>query len=92
MEQRPHVNPSWVVRFLATGLNVAAAFLSGACKTEKEASAPPPPPVVTENNPRAWYITVNGMVVDARSRSRGLQEIAYENGLIPSISQQIKNP
>jgi hypothetical protein len=49
-------------------------------------------PSLMENNPRAWYIMVNGMVVDARSRSRGLQEIAYENGLIPSISQQIKNP
>jgi membrane fusion protein (multidrug efflux system) len=47
MEQRLHANPSWFLRFLATGICVAMAFLSPACETKKEASAPPPPPVVT---------------------------------------------
>jgi membrane fusion protein (multidrug efflux system) len=47
MKQRLHVNPSWLVRFITTGMIVATAFLPGACKSEKEAPAPPPPPRVT---------------------------------------------
>jgi membrane fusion protein (multidrug efflux system) len=42
MEQRFHANPSWPVRFLATGMILTVAFLPPACKSEKEASAPPP--------------------------------------------------
>jgi membrane fusion protein (multidrug efflux system) len=42
MAQRHHANPSWLLRFLATGIFVAMAFLSPACDTKKEASAPPP--------------------------------------------------
>jgi membrane fusion protein (multidrug efflux system) len=45
MEQRLHANPSWPVRFLAPGIFVAMAFLSPACESKKEASAPPPPVV-----------------------------------------------
>jgi membrane fusion protein (multidrug efflux system) len=41
MKQRLHANPSRLVRFLATSMLVAA-FLSGACKSEKEAPEPPP--------------------------------------------------
>ena len=47
MAQRLYANPSWRVRFLATGICVAMAFLSPACESKKEAPAPPPPPVVT---------------------------------------------
>lgn len=36
-------------------------------------------------NPMAWYITVNGLIVDARYVSRELQAIAYAKGLIPYI-------
>lgn len=38
-----------------------------------------------DRNPRAWYIMVNGLIVDARAMPREVQEIAYEKGLIPYI-------
>jgi hypothetical protein len=37
------------------------------------------------SDPLAWYITVQGAVVDAREMPREVQEIAYEKGLIPYI-------
>ena len=37
------------------------------------------------DNPLAWYITVNGMVVDARQMPREVQEIAHQKGLIPYL-------
>jgi len=47
MEHKLRANPSWLLRFLATAMVVATAFLLPACESKKEASAPPPPPVVT---------------------------------------------
>ena len=42
-------------------------------------------PSMLDDNPLAWYITVNGFIVDARSMPREVQELAYEKGLIPYI-------
>jgi hypothetical protein len=42
-------------------------------------------PSQVAENPMAWMISVNGMLVDARSLPREIQEIAYEKGLIPYI-------
>ena len=36
-------------------------------------------------NPMVWYIRVNGVIMDARHAPREIQEIAYENGVIPYI-------
>ena len=38
-----------------------------------------------DDNIMAWMIMVNGLIVDARSLPREIQEIAYEKGLIPYI-------
>lgn len=42
-------------------------------------------PSLMDNNPMAWMIMVNGLVVDVRSQPRDIQEIAYAKGLIPYI-------
>jgi Domain of unknown function (DUF6398)/Plasmid pRiA4b ORF-3-like protein len=42
-------------------------------------------PSLLDNNPMAWFITVNGFIFDARSAPREIQEIAYAKGLIPYI-------
>jgi tetratricopeptide (TPR) repeat protein len=42
-------------------------------------------PSLMEQNPMAWMIQVNGMVVDARSMPREIQEVAYQKGLIPFL-------
>ena len=42
-------------------------------------------PSLMDQNPMAWMITVNGLIVDARQVPRHIQEEAYRKGLIPYI-------
>ena len=42
-------------------------------------------PSQMEQNPMAWLIMVNGLIVDARQMPLAVQEAAYEKGLIPYI-------
>jgi hypothetical protein len=37
------------------------------------------------DNPMAWMIMVDGMLMDARQAPRAIQEVAYEQGIIPYI-------
>ncbi|WP_287126680.1 DUF6398 domain-containing protein [Desulfobacter sp.] len=41
-----------------------------------------------ENNPLAWMIQINGFIVDVRTQSKEIQEIAYEKGLIPYMPEK----
>jgi hypothetical protein len=38
-----------------------------------------------DRNPMAWYIMVNGFIVDARSMPLAVQQVAFEKRLIPYI-------
>ncbi len=38
-----------------------------------------------DSNPMAWYVMVNGFVMDARTAPREIQEEAFAKGLIPYI-------
>ncbi len=38
-----------------------------------------------DSNPMAWYIMVDGMILDARRLNRDIQVVAYNKGLIPYI-------
>lgn len=42
-------------------------------------------PSMIDKNPMIWMITVNGLIVDARSAPRAIQEQAYRLGVIPYI-------
>lgn len=42
-------------------------------------------PSQMERNPKAWWISINGLVVDVRSQPKEIQEIAYKKGLIPYL-------
>jgi hypothetical protein len=42
-------------------------------------------PSVMNENPLAWMIMVDGLIVDARTLPLEIQKIAYEQGLIPNI-------
>ena len=42
-------------------------------------------PSKLDDNPMAWMIMVDGMVVDARYLPKEIQEMAYKKGLIPYI-------
>lgn len=42
-------------------------------------------PSLMDENPLAWMVMVDGLVVDVRSMPLSIQEAAYEKGLIPYI-------
>jgi hypothetical protein len=42
-------------------------------------------PSKMDDNIMAWMISVNGLIVDARSMPLEIQEVAYEKGLIPYV-------
>jgi hypothetical protein len=42
-------------------------------------------PSLAEKNPLVWMAQVNGLLVDLRDLPREVQEIAFEDGLIPYI-------
>jgi hypothetical protein len=44
-------------------------------------------PELMDDNPLAWYVSVNGLIVDARHLPRELQEEAFRKGLIPYIPE-----
>ncbi|MEA3408058.1 MAG: DUF6398 domain-containing protein [Chloroflexota bacterium] len=44
-------------------------------------------PSLMDDNPLAWYISVNGLILDARRLPREIQEEAFRKGLIPYIPQ-----
>lgn len=43
-----------------------------------------------EDNPMAWWVSVNGFIMDARQLPRPLQEEAYRKGLIPYLPPEKK--
>jgi Domain of unknown function (DUF6398) len=48
-------------------------------------------PSLVEKNPLVWIANVNGLLVDLRDMHREVQEIAFENGLIPYIPADRKD-
>jgi hypothetical protein len=44
-------------------------------------------PSMVDKHPLAWMISVNGLIVDARSLPRHIQEETYRKGLIPYLPE-----
>jgi hypothetical protein len=42
-------------------------------------------PSKMDDNPLAWMVMVDGLIVDARQLPREIQEVAYERGIIPYL-------
>lgn len=42
-------------------------------------------PSLLDENPMVWMLEVNGLIVDVRAMPRAVQEMAYQQGLIPYI-------
>jgi hypothetical protein len=49
-------------------------------------------PSKMNDNPLAWMIMVNGLIVDVRHMPRDIQEAAYAKGLIPYIPERRPGP
>lgn len=45
-------------------------------------------PSLLADNPFAWFVEIDGMIVDARQLPRAFQEEAFRLGLIPSIPEK----
>jgi hypothetical protein len=48
-------------------------------------------PSLVEKSPLVWMAEVNGLLVDLRNMPREVQEIAFEDGLIPWIPADRKD-
>lgn len=48
-------------------------------------------PSLMDNNPLVWMLEVNGLIVDVRTLPRAVQEMAYQQGLIPYIPADRKD-
>lgn len=86
-EQQPHLRAEEI----AKGLGVSTSTMHKRAKEIREGLdlMPLDPefslPSRAEKNPFNWIIEVNGLLIDLRHAPRELQEVAYENGLIPFI-------
>jgi hypothetical protein len=45
-------------------------------------------PSKLDNNPMAWMVMVNGLMLDVRSMPREVQELAFDKGLIPYLPDE----
>jgi hypothetical protein len=48
-------------------------------------------PSLMDENPMVWMLEVNGLIVDVRAMPREVQEMAYQQGLIPYIPADRKD-
>jgi hypothetical protein len=83
--------PSMSAAELCAGFSVSKSTGSAKSKAVREVlnMVPLDPhwclPSNLEDNPLAWMIMVNGLIVDVRRMPLEIQEVAYEKGLIPYI-------
>lgn len=87
----PSQDPHMKTADLATAIGVSEATIMAKSRVIRERLnvSPMDPawclPSRMDDNPLAWMIEVNGLVVDVRACPREVQEAAYEQGLIPYI-------
>ncbi len=85
--QKPHMNASQLCELLDVSQNTASAKskiildLLDIIPLDPRWSLPSQ----LDENPMAWMLMVNGMIVDIRHMPREVQEIAFKQGLIPYI-------
>ena len=48
-------------------------------------------PSLLDQNPLVWMAEVNGVLVDLRDRPREVQQIAFDEGMIPYIPADQEN-
>jgi hypothetical protein len=49
-------------------------------------------PALLKDNPLVWMLEVDGLIMDARTAPRQIQEQAYQQGLIPFIPADVPEP
>jgi hypothetical protein len=87
----PSQKPSTTVEAIADHFGVSKSTVSGVSKKIRDAmkmsyfSTDWCLPSRIGDNPFAWWVEVNGFMVDARTLPLHLQTIAFEKGLIPYV-------
>jgi hypothetical protein len=85
--QKPSMRSTDIDHYLGTSPSSGAAKLAAIRKMFKMYQLDPnwTLPSRLEDNPMAWLLQVNGVMMDARHAPREVQEIAFKKGLIPYI-------
>lgn len=91
-ERKPHLT---VARFCDLfGVSESAAFVKAKQAEQALKIIPMDPrwtlPSQLEDNPFAWFLAVNGVVVDVRMLPKEIQEKAFRAGLIPYVPPEAK--
>lgn len=85
--QKPHMRADELCQGFGLSANSGSAKSSAILKLLKSSQFDPnwTLPSRMQDNPMAWLIQVNGLLVDARRAPREIQEEAFRRGLIPYL-------
>ena len=85
--QTPHVSQGELIRLFAVSPSTASSRGRVICKLMDMVAFDPrwSLPSKLGDNPLAWFLEINGFVVDARDLPRPLQEEVHRRGLIPYV-------
>lgn len=85
--QTPHMRLADIDSALGVGERTGATKMAAIRKTLRIHQLDPQwtLPSLMDDNPLAWMVLVNGLMMDIRECPRQLQETAFEKGLIPYI-------
>ncbi len=85
--QTPYMRSTDIDRHLGTGSSTASARLATIRKLFGMDPLDPQwtLPSLMDDNPLVWMLEINGFMMDVRMLSREIQEVAFNQGLIPYI-------
>jgi hypothetical protein len=87
--QNPHLEARELCRLIGVSQNTASAKSTEIMEVLNLMQFGPEYtlPSKMNQNPMAWMISVNGLIVDARYAPRAIQEEAFRKGLIPYLPE-----
>lgn len=85
--QTPHMRAADLCRYFGLSPKTGSAKSTAIMELVKSGQADPnwTLPNRMADNPMAWLIQLNGLIVDARHAPREIQEEAFRRGLIPYL-------
>ncbi|MCC6508122.1 MAG: hypothetical protein IT423_03390 [Pirellulaceae bacterium] len=85
--QKPYMRSTDIDKHFGIGASTGAAKLAAIRKMLNVHPLDPhwTLPSRLDDNPMVWMLEVDGLIIDIRSASRELQELAFNQGLIPYI-------
>jgi hypothetical protein len=93
-KSKPCISGQWLCKVFGTSQSTVSAKVKDIIRWFRIYQMDPEytPASKLMENPLAWMLEVNGIVMDIRTAPRELQEAAYERGLIPFIPADRREP